>query len=102
MSRVPPVIARVIAEILEYIKRGGGAASDWYVGIAAGARDRLFNDHKVSEQQGSWIYRGCDSTDAARAVEEHFLNLGCRGGPGGGDDDTTFVYAYRITSYTVE
>lgn len=90
-------------EIKDHIKSRGGAHSDWYVGIAADAPQRLFNDHNVDKKNGCWIFRECESSSSAREVEEYFLNtLGTDGGTGGGDQSTRFVYAYKKTSYTKE
>jgi hypothetical protein len=90
-------------EIKEHIKSRGDAYSDWYVGIAADANQRLFNDHNVDKQNGCWIYRECQSSTAAREVEEYFINiLGTDGGTGGGDQSAKSVYAYKKTSYTKE
>jgi hypothetical protein len=90
-------------EIKEHIKSRGGAYSDWYVGIAADASQRLFNDHNVDRKKDYWIYRECESSGAAREVEEYFTNtLGTDGGPGGGDQSTRSVYAYKKTSNTKE
>ncbi len=91
-----------IAEIAAYIRRNGGGYSAWYVGIAANPRDRLFVDHSVTEKGGWWIHCDCGNDAAARRVENAFLNAGCQGGAGGGDRDTRFVYAYRITLTTRE
>lgn len=91
---------QIIAEINAYMKQCGGSNRDWYVGIAANARERLFNDHRVTEKGGSWIYRQATSTDVARSVEKAYLDAGCDGGPGGGDEDTDFVYAYLKTAST--
>ena len=92
----------IISEFKNYMQKCGGAYSDWYVGVAANARDRLFNDHNVDEKNGQWIYEDCGSDSAARQVEKHFLNLGCQGGTGGGDHTTKFAYAYKIKGYTIE
>jgi len=90
-------------EIKEHIKSRGGAYSDWYVGIAADASQRLFNDHNVDRKKDYWIYRECGSSAAAREVEEYFTNtLGTDGGPGGGDQSTRSVYAYKKGSNTKE
>jgi hypothetical protein len=90
-------------EIRDHIKSRGGSYSDWYVGIAADPRERLFNDHKVDEENGHWIYRACESSVVAREIEEYFVNsLGTDGGSGGGDQSTRSVYAYKKTSYTKE
>lgn len=92
---------QIINEIHAYIQKCGGLPKEWYVGIA-NSRDRLFVDHNVAEIGGVWIYRIAPSEAVARAVEQAFLNWGCEGGSGGGDNDTTIVYAYRINSATQE
>ena len=73
------------SEVKEHIRSCGGKYSEWYVGIASGPRQRLFNDHDVDEKNGSWIFRKCESSDVARDIEEYFINtLGTDGGSGGG------------------
>jgi len=90
-------------EIKAHILNRGGAYSDWYVGIASDPRDRLFNDHNVSKDNGQWIFRECEDSAVARDVEDYFVNtLGTDGGLGGGDNTTKYVYAYRKTSRTKE
>lgn len=86
---------QIISDINAYMKACGGNNSDWYVGIATDARQRLFDDHAVSEKDGCWIYRQATSSDVARSVEKAYLDAGCDGGPGGGDDGTDYVYAYK-------
>jgi hypothetical protein len=100
MSHVS-LIGSVVADIAAHIKANGGRYRDWYCGIAADPRDRLFGAHQVSVQ-GAWIYRNCGSDHAARRVEDHFHNLGCQGAGGGGGRDTVYVYAYKITPFTRE
>ncbi|MDE2079406.1 MAG: hypothetical protein KGI73_03405 [Patescibacteria group bacterium] len=86
-----------------HIQNNGGNYSNWYVGIAADPKARLFNDHSVQEHGGAWIYDQAMSSDSAREVEDYFINvLGTQGGPGGGDSNTDWVYAYKITSSTRE
>ena len=93
----------IISEIKNFMAKWGGVYSDWYVGIASDPRKRLFDEHNVNERIDAWIYRLAISSDAAREVEDYFINvLGTDGGTGGGDYDTKFVYAYKKTSYTVE
>ena len=94
--------AQIIREVKEHVQKCGGSYLEWYCGVAADPRGRLFNDHNVSEKDGSWIYRACANSDEAREIEEHFLDAGMKGGSGGGGDDTTAVYAYKITSSTRE
>ena len=93
---------KVIQDTRNHISQCGGSYSDWYAGVAADARDRLFSGHSVKEKGDSWIFRDCGTDTAARQVEEYFLNLGCKGGPSGGDSNSRFFYAYRIASHTRE
>ncbi len=92
---------QIIGEILNHMKSSGGAISNWYVGISEDARERLFSDHNVSEKDGAWIIRTADGSNEAREIEAYFLTIvGTDGGPGGGDNTTNKVYAYRKTYST--
>ncbi|MDK2848723.1 MAG: hypothetical protein PWP34_2076 [Desulfuromonadales bacterium] len=88
------------SDIGTYMSQHGGVLSGWYVGIAKDPRNRLFVDHNVTANPGSWIYRECASDVVARQVEDYFLRQGCKGGDGGGSAASRFVYAYKITSNT--
>ncbi|MFZ0963163.1 MAG: hypothetical protein WAO35_20055 [Terriglobia bacterium] len=92
----------IVADIESYVGRNGNTYSQWYVGIASDARQRLFNDHAVKEKGDAWIYIPCGTSGVARAVERYFLSQGMEGGIGGGDDSSDHVYAYKIGSHTVE
>lgn len=83
-----------------FIDRALRPYSEWYAGIAADPRERLFNDHGVSEEREWWITRECDKAESARRVEEYLLKLGCDGAAGGDDDTTTGVYAYLKGEHT--
>ncbi len=93
---------QVAAEIEAHMGKSDHAYPAWYIGIAADPRRRLFIDHGVDERGGTWIYCNAGTDMAARSVENHFLSQGCKGGAGGGDRSTTFVYAYLITNGTRE
>mgnify|MGYP001598527765 CR=1 FL=1 len=93
---------QIAQEIDDHIRKGGDGYSSWYVGIASDPRARLFNDHNVNEHNGCWIFRDCGADTSARKVEEYFINKGCKGGTGGGDNTTRFVYAYKISRNTRE
>ena len=84
---------QAIADIDAYIRNNGGVYSAWYCGVASDPRKRLFTDHNVDEKNGAWIYRDCGTDTVARRVEDHFLRKGCKGGPGGGDWTSRYVYA---------
>ena len=45
---------KIVTDVLNYI--GAEAKSGWYVGIATNAKNRLFQNHKVDEKNGYWIY----------------------------------------------
>ena len=94
----------LISEIQKYINANNGVTDHygWYVGITDDPKRRLFQDHKVNENGGNWIYGPASSHSAAREIERHFLDLGCNGGSGGGDSSSIYVYAYKITWYTHE
>lgn len=92
----------IIEDIEDHIANRGGDLDEWYVGIAAKPRERLFDDHSVDEDNGFWIHRRASSDSVAREIEQYFLDQGAQGGTGGGDEDTTAVYAYKITSSTRE
>ena len=92
----------IIEDIEGHMVKRGGDIDDWYVGIAAKPRERLFDDHSVDEKNGVWIHRRASSDSVARDVEKHFLDQGAKGGTGGGDEESTAVYAYKITSSTQE
>lgn len=91
---------KIRKDIRNYISRRGGKYPSWYVGISESPRDRLFNQHKVREKNGSWIFRWASSTDVARRIEGYFIDLGTDGAPGGGDVEARAVYAYKKASYT--
>lgn len=93
---------QIVTDIDGYIRQFRRPYAEWYVGIASNPRDRLFVDHCVSETGDRWIFRDAGTDSAARALEQAFLNAGCKGGDGGGDYTTKFVYAYLITNSTRE
>ena len=92
---------QIVGDIDRYIKNNGYNFRNWYVGIAASPRARLFNDHSVQEYSDVWIYREAVSSLSARGIEDYFIKVaGTRGGTGGGDAKSRFVYAYKIRPHT--
>lgn len=90
----------ICSEISAHINKQGGQRSSWYVGIAADIKQRLHGDHRVPENDHWFIWRETFSANDARAVEKALIEWGCAGGPGGGDSNTRFVYAYLKTPVT--
>ncbi|MCX7122741.1 MAG: hypothetical protein NTV32_03595 [Gammaproteobacteria bacterium] len=92
----------IITAITQHIGKEGGGLSVWYVGIASNPKKRLFSDHNVCEVNGKWIHHEAASHTVARAAEQYFIDRGSKGGPGGGDEQTKYVYAYKVTAETRE
>lgn len=87
-------------EIKNHISEGGGAYSDWYVGISKNPRERLFQDHNVDEKKDAWIIRQAESESIAREIEDYFVNTLKTDGERGGGDNPDSVYAYKKKSHT--
>ena len=85
-------------ETKAFMDRSRAPYSQWYVGVAADPNERL-SEHGVQEDDW-WIVRRLDSAEGARRVEEFLLKLGCDGGSGGGDEESTAVYAYWKRGHT--
>ena len=84
---------------------------DYYFGITNNVFERL-SAHKVPEiseeicssstnfKMGSWFYYDAFSPDVARYIEDYYTKNKdgekMKGYGGGGTDDTTFVYCYKI------
>ena len=47
---------KIILDIKSYVAKNGGAYSQWYIGVTADPKQRLFNDHAVKETGDAWIY----------------------------------------------
>ena len=93
-------MSEIIAEIDAHIKSRGGGYSAWYVGITEAPDRRVFEEQGVGKDKDKYIWRTASSSSIARDVEQHFLELGCDGGPGGGDTDAKVVYAYKKSNRT--
>jgi len=88
-------------KILEHIARDGSPYESWYVGITSDPERRLFDEHGVDRTAKKWwTYDEFTSVDLARRVEKYFIEQGCDGEPGGGDEESKFVYAYKKTKDT--
>ena len=98
MSKTTSVI---VDEIIDYIITCPGKSfSNYYAGITKNPKDRLFNDHNVDEESGCWLYRKAINITHARDAEKILLDKGMKGGDGGGDNSSVYVYCYMITNQT--
>lgn len=94
---------QLVEEINEHLKCCGKRYySELYIGVSADANKRLFEQHHVDKDNSWWIYSTAESAEVARKVEKHFLELGMRGGTGGGDENSNMVYCYVVTPTTTE
>ena len=87
-------------KIKSLIDQYGSAYSNWYTGITSDPETRLFQQHGVSKDTDVWTFQRCQSEQGARDVEAALLELGCDGGPGGGEKSCDYNYAYRKSRNT--
>lgn len=93
----------IIGKIDEHLKNSGRRYySDFYIGITNDPEHRLFDEHKVKKDGMWWIYSKADNIETARKVEKYYLEKGMRGGDGGGDDTSVYVYCYTVSPTTIE
>lgn len=93
--------ADIVREIERFVESRGSAPEQWYVGICADARARLFGAHQVLPETGDWIHRVTPSDDVARAVELRLRAAGMDGSTSTDDDPCGMaVYCYRKTRNT--
>lgn len=90
----------LLSDIINYI--GYDNKQNLYVGIATNPRDRLFVDYCVDERNGQWIYQNAVTETDARDTEKYLLEAYPFRGDVGGGFYPTYVYAYKITTYTRE
>ena len=88
-------------EIKAHISKRGGTYSEWYVGITNDTDRRLFQEHNVSEKNDIWIRRNAGTLSKAKEIERYFTeDLDTKGAPGGTENDSIYVYAYKMKSHT--
>lgn len=93
-------IIKTIDDLLS--KSGKSYFNEFYIGITDNPRRRLFEEHGVSEKNSWWLYIEAIDSETARNVEKHYLEKGMRGGTGGGNRESHFVYCYTVTPTTVD
>ena len=90
----------IIQDFENFFGKHGRYYSEFCVGIAADPVQRLTNGHEV-DGTTPWIHSNNPlSTVVVRQIEQFFLAKGAKGGPGGGDHLTCYIYAYKITLKT--
>lgn len=90
----------MINNFIKKINDNGGNPSEWYTGIAKDPDARLAQ-HKATNTK--WIYDNAGTDDVSRTLEDHMTKVvKTKGDDGGGGQDSTWVYCYKITSATDE
>ena len=64
----------IIADFQKYIRKSGGASSDWLIGTAKDMHSPFFRNHIVADLGDGLIYREAFTTNAAQAIRDHFVN----------------------------
>lgn len=92
----------IIQAFEKFMGEKGTRYDQFYIGIANDPIDRLANGHGVTESVPYIYWNAPLDTKIVRAIEKYFLDKGCKGGSGGGDDGTNYIYAYFVTITTKE
>lgn len=72
---------------------------NWYVGITDDI-NRRSSEHNITNEKAGYV--DAISKENAQTIETHLLSLGCRGGTGGGNSLSKYVYVYHISQSTNE
>jgi hypothetical protein len=91
---------QVISEFEAFMSKHGTHYHQFYVGIASDPNDRLVNGHGIDQTIPHVYWNQPLHTEVVRAVEKHFIGKGAKGGPGGGDQNTRYIYTYLVTQKT--
>ncbi|HEY4323467.1 MAG TPA: hypothetical protein VGN20_05760 [Mucilaginibacter sp.] len=88
-----PAEEEIINAIQAHMSRVGTNPNSWYVGIANNIRKKLFEDRKVSEQNGKWIYRTIENNSDAIEIKKYLISIGLK--DEGNDENGNIVFAYE-------
>jgi hypothetical protein len=88
----------IVLRIRAHVKRRGGAASSWFIGVSPKPRQALFETHAVRKQGDYWILAHATSSAVARKVKLFLATkIGMIQVPEH-VEKADFVYAYRKAS----
>ncbi len=93
---------QIISEFESFMGKHATHYSQFYVGIAADPNDRLINGHGIDHTVPHIYWNQALDHNTVRAIEKYFLTKGTKGGAGGGDSNTKYIYVYFITPKTRE
>ncbi len=94
----------VYSGLRQFILDNGGVFTDWYCGITNNVHRRVVVEHEVKIFEGELAcWCECLNKPDAEAVETAFIDCdNCSGGQGGGNEDSVYVYVYKMTPDTVQ
>lgn len=86
---------KIVEDIMGFCNKVGVLDfSKVHIGTTKDVQRRLFEEHRITNEGYWWICCKAKDANTARAVELHFIRMGMRGGTGGGDNETIFVYCF--------
>ena len=87
---------RIVREIDMHIQENGGSLPGWYVGITNDPKRRRSEHERDNDR--TWKDWDAGSKEVAEEVENSFHEDGCQGknNNSGGNEDSHFVYAFRV------
>ena len=92
----------VITAFEQFAGKHGQFYNEFYIGIANDPVNRLTSGHGIDSSVPHIYWNQPFHTNIVRAIEKYFLGKGAKGGGGGGDNETCYVYMYKITPRTRE
>lgn len=91
----------IIEEVEEHVLKNGSDFREWYVGVTADPKTRLFSQHRLKRTGDAWISRRAIDGPQAREVAGYFVSVrNAKGGAGASDVDGEYFYAYKIKAHT--
>lgn len=88
----------IIKGIQDNLKLNINEAKEWYVGLASNIRKKLFEEHKISEENGRWIYQTLANKEIAKEIKQHFVSLGLKSEDSNDDQSGNIIFIYKIAT----
>ncbi len=92
--------SEIIADLEVHVAKFGGDYSEWYVGVTANPKERLFTQHRLRSTGDAWIARRALDDLQAAEVQEYFKSVRKTQGGSKGTLQDIFVYAYKRKAHT--
>lgn len=84
-----------------FVKSNDCCQAEWFVGITSNPKRKIFEEHKVSELDGVFMFNNTKSPSEAIELRNQLLEkLGLKGKKDYDGNYQTWVYVYQITNRT--